>query len=153
MINTVFLKEWIIEYNIEKIAVEYYWEYLKMYMKEVDDEYSNILKYIDLRFMKVNLYKVSLSTLLENQSELINVYLDITYADKSMGTFEIVYTLSAEYLDEYLKFDDINYMWRLGAVYEKILEIGKIALEEGANEEFVSKITGLSIDKFKDVIN
>jgi hypothetical protein len=150
MINANTINNWITSYDIENKAIAYYWEYITSYMENIDDEYSNILKSIDLCFMKVKLYKVSLSTSIEFQKDFMDVYLDITFSDRKVGTFQIIYTLLGEYTEEYLKFDDVNYLWRLGAVYENILEIGRKALKEGATEDFVTKITDLSIDYFKD---
>lgn len=152
MINTDNLKDWMIKNNIEKRSIEYFWKYIDMYMDEVDDDYSNILKYINLQLVSTKLFKASLSTIYEHPADTINVFLDILYMDEFIGVHEIIYTLSTDYIEEYLKFDDIHYLWRLAHVYRKIFEIGKIALEEGADVEFVSKTTGLSINQIKEYI-
>lgn len=48
MIDTASLNEWVIENDIESRAIEYYWKYIKEYINNVEDEYSNTLKYLNL---------------------------------------------------------------------------------------------------------
>jgi len=152
MIDTASLNEWVIENDIESRAIEYYWKYIKEYINNVEDEYSNTLKYLNLDLMSIKIYKVSFSTIIEFKKNIINVYLDIFYMDNNIGRYEVVFSLSSEHLDEFIDLEDVNYIWRLADVYEKTFEIAKIALEEGAKIDFVSKITGLSIKQITDNI-
>jgi hypothetical protein len=145
MINTENLKEWVKLNNIENRSIERFWEYVNMYIQEIEDENSNTLKYINLKLMKVNLYKVSLSAIY-NHSDVINVFLDISYCDKHIGIYEIVYTIRAEQIDEFLTFEDIHYIWRLTDVYNKSTEIAESALEEGLDENLIARVTGLSYE-------
>lgn len=152
MINSDSLKEWIIKNNVVSRSIEYYWKYIDMYIEDVEDEYSNTLKYINLKLMSVKLRTASLTTNYEHQQDVISICLDILYINKYIGRYEIVYTLSAEYVDDFIELEDVHYIWRLADVYEKTSEIAKRALEEGAGLDFISKITGLSINQISENI-
>lgn len=150
MINTETLKKWIKRNNIESRSIERFWEYINMYIEEIEDETSNTLKYMDFKLVKVNLYKVSLS-IIYDRNEVINVFLDILYGEIHIGRYEIVYTISAEFTDEFLVFDDISYIMRLTDTYNKTTDMAKLALQEGLDINIVSRITRLSLEQVNEL--
>ncbi|MFV0342784.1 MAG: hypothetical protein ACK5JH_07795 [Anaerocolumna sp.] len=153
MINTAELNDWIINNDIKRLSIKYFWEYVKMYTIEVDDEYSNTLKRMFLKLISLELYKASISTVFDLQQDIIEISLDIVYFGNSIGRFRIVYSVFAEYLDESLDLDDINYILRLTDVYEKTAEIVNKAINEGIDENVISKITGLSYEQMSLLIS
>lgn len=152
MINTNSLKEWIKVNKIVELSVERFWEYINMYTTEIEDQISNTLKYIDIKLIKVNLYKVSLSYI-ENHSDVVNVFLDISYCGKHIGRYEIVYTIKAIQIDEFLTFDDIGYIWRLTDIHSKVIEIAESALAMGLDDNAIVSITGLSFEQVNALKN
>lgn len=153
MINTTELNEWVRKKDIKNLSIKYFWEYVKMYILEVDDEYSNTLKKMYFNLISLELYKVSLSTVYDLQQDILEVSMDINYFGECIGRYRVVYSLYAEYLDDSLDFDDIHYIIRLTDVYKKTADIVKNALLEGIDNELILKITDLSYEQMRLLVS
>jgi len=153
MINTTELNEWVRKKDIKNLSIKYFWEYVKMYILEVDDEYSNTLKKMYFNLISLELYKVSLSTVYDLQQDILEVSMDINYFGECIGRYRVVYSLYAEYLDDSLDFDDIYYIIRLTDVYKKTADIVKNALLEGIDNELILKITDLSYEQMRLLVS
>lgn len=153
MINTVELTEWIDANNMKDLTIKYFWEYVSMYMDDIDDEYSNTLKRMYLGLISLELYKVSYSKIYEIEQDIIEVQLDINYFEDTIGLFKVIYSPEAEYLDEKLDLNDIHYIIRLTDVYEKMATIIINALKEEIGVNIIAKITNLNEEQIKLLIH
>lgn len=141
--NTNELKKWIKDNNIEERTINGFWEYIKNYCQEVEDDVTDILNYIDINLLKIELRKASLS-IIYNYTDVVNVYLDIFFNDKCIGFYEMVFTLTGEVTDDFFKVEDFNYFKTLVAIEDRNIEIAQLALKEGADIDFIVKITGMN---------
>ncbi|MCX7924106.1 MAG: hypothetical protein N3B21_19165 [Clostridia bacterium] len=148
--DTVDLKEWIETNNIEQKTIQGFWKYVNNRKKELDDDTADVLNFIELNNIRLEIKKASLSVIY-NYGDFVSLLIDIYFKEHYIGSYESIFTLSGEYADDFLKIDDIDYLWRLAFVEERNIEIARAALEEGLDLEKIAKITELSIEKVKEL--
>ena len=118
----------------------------------MDGKLSDILNYVKNELLTIEITKVSL-TYIYNYADVANIYLDFRFKEKTIGTYEIVFTLTGDIIDNFLEIDNVDYFAKSVAIEDRNIEVAKIALYESAKIEFVAKITGLSIMQLESLQN
>lgn len=142
------LEKWIKDNEIQKKLIDGFWSYVENYKKEIKDATTDILNSIDPKCVNLKLHKVSHSLIL-GYDEFMDVFLRIYYYEDYIATYKAVFTLSGEDADDFLNFEDINYIQRLVAKDERNKEIATIALKEELSPELILRLTGINVDVLK----
>lgn len=149
--DTIELKQWVIDNKIEKRIRDGFWNYIENYKQDDIEEYTEYFGGINFRFLTLEFRKVSLTTIYTWSCDVVSAFLDIKYKDTDIGTYEMVFSLSGEIQDDFLDMEDKNYIHLINCLEDREFEIAKLALEEGAGIEFIAKITGLSREEIEEL--
>ena len=101
--NIVEIKEWIIQHDVEKRTIESFWNNLKSYRIEQEEEFEQFFGEFDETEVQANISQIAL--MLGNypdfDSNHIISYVPIIYKGSSIGLYRLYFELDGTTSDDY----------------------------------------------------
>lgn len=150
--DTLELKQWFFDKNIEAITKDSFWKYFLNLKDEDIYGFEDTFGDIDERLIKIKISKVQLTHILE-YGDFIYSLLEVFLMENYIGEYKLVFTIEGDIEDDILKLEPSSYIKKLTAEANRSIQIAKKCLEENLNSELIAKITELEleyINKLKD---
>ncbi|WP_409290600.1 hypothetical protein [Peribacillus sp. SCS-37] len=147
--NSEKLLKWVKEHDIKLRAIKVFWEVLHNWRTD-DSDFDSDYGEMNPRLIHLEFDKISFTHLFEN-GDYIEVRLRIYYNEDYIGSFRPIYTLDGEHEDEFLTFENKDYIRLLVETTNTAIEIAEKALKEEIPVEVVHKITDLSLSLIEEI--
>lgn len=151
-INSDILKQWYVDYNIEKRTIDGFWKYFNNYRNKEIYDFEDDFGEIDDRLIELNVSKIQFTVTFDN-GDFVYAILNIYYNSEYIGLYKSIYTLNGEDADDLIRLEDTNYIKRLVERNNNSIEIAENSLREGIQPELVERITGLKSHIMHDIKN